>query len=251
MRASRSVLLTLALIVRFSALSTTAAGQEPDQAEQLYRESRFQEAYDAFRARVEREGTSPALEYNTGNSLYRLGRIAEALGSFRKALEAASSRPAAGTDSADVRQRSLYNLGNAFAKQADAKDYKYEDLKNAARAYEDALVLHPEDADAKWNLEVIVRKLALPGNGPRTMATRGGAQWRGGNLTTAGYPGSETGYGAATGGGYGASQGESVRQMTESEARQLLQTVRRELGKAGVSRNEDSAPRSSGSKPDW
>ncbi len=251
MRASRPVFLALALLVCFSAPSTSAAGQEPDQAEKLYHENRFQEAYDAFRARMEREGASPALEYNAGNSLYRMGRIADALGSFRKALEEASRRSAAQTDSADLRQRSLYNLGNAFAKQAEAKDYKYEDLRNAARAYEDALVLHPDDADAKWNLEVILRKLALPGNGPRTMATRGGAQWRGGNLTKAGYPGSETGYGAATGGGYGASQGESVRQMTESEARQLLQAVRQEQGKAGVSRNEDSAPRASGSKPDW
>jgi tetratricopeptide (TPR) repeat protein len=228
-----------------------ALAQEPDRAEELYHESRFQEAYDAFRARIEREGESPALEYNAGNSLYRLGRIADALGSFRKALEGASRRPAAAADSADIRQRSLYNLGTAFARQAEAKDYKYEDLKNAARAYEDALVLRPDDADAKWNLEVILRKLALPGNGPRTMATRGGAQWRGGNLTKAGYPGSETGFGAATGGGYGASQGESVRRMTESEARQLLQSVRQEQQKGGLSRNEDAAPRASGGKPDW
>ena len=243
------LLLALAVLTGLSG-PPAALAQEPDRAEELYRESRFQEAYDAFQARIEREGQSPALEYNSGNSLYRLGRIADALGSFRKALEGASSRQAA-ADSADVRQRSLYNLGTAFAKQAEARDYKYEDLKNAARAYEDALVLRPDDADAKWNLEVILRKLALPGNGPRTMATRGGAQWRGGNLTKAGYPGSETGFGAATGGGYGASQGESVRRMTESEARQLLQSVRQEQQKGGLSRNEDAAPRSSGGKPDW
>ncbi len=224
---------------------------EDDRAERLYRESRFGEAYEAYRQHIEKDGPSPELEYNAGNSLYRMGRAAEAIGSFRQALEASAERLPASKPEGDVRLRSLYHMGNAYAKQAAAEDYKYESLKSAVRAYEDALVLDPADSDAKWNLELLVRRLSLPGYGPRTMATRGGAQWRGGNLTKAGYPGSETGYGAATGGGYGASQGESVRQMTESEARQMLQTARREQSQSGVSRNEDRAPQTSGGKPDW
>lgn len=224
---------------------------EDDRAERLYRESRFGEAYEAYRRHIEREGPSPELEYNAGNSLYRMGRTAEAIGSFRQALEPSAEPVAVAKPKGDVRLRSLYNMGNAYAKRAEAEEYKYESLKSAVRAYEDALVLDPADSDAKWNLELLLRKLSLPGYGPRTMATRGGAQWRGGNLTKAGYPGSETGYGAATGGGYGASRGESVRQMTESEARQMLQTARREQSQSGVSRNEDSAPQTSRGKPDW
>jgi tetratricopeptide (TPR) repeat protein len=224
---------------------------EDDRAERLYRESRFAEAYAAYRQHIEKDGPSPELEYNAGNSLYRMGHATEAIGSFRQALEASAESVSASKPESDVRLRSLYNIGNAYARRAEAEDYKYESLKSAVRAYEDALVLDPADSDAKWNLELLLRKLSLPGYGPRTMATRGGAQWRGGNLTKAGYPGSETGYGAATGGGYGASQGESVRRMTESEARQMLQTARREQSRSGVSLNEDSAPQKSRGKPDW
>lgn len=248
-RGLRAVVLSALLAALMPFRSVVA--QEPDPGEKLYHQSRFQEAYEAFQRRIQQEGASPELEYNSGNSLYRMGRIAEAIGGFRKALESFSASPSTAENASDVRQRSLYNMGNALAKQAEAKEYKYEDLRSASRIYEEALVLHPDDADAKWNLELVLRKLALPGNGPRTMATRGGAQWRGGNLTKAGYPGSETGYGAATGGGYGASQGESVRHMTESEARQLLQTVRREEGRSGISRNEDRPVPPSSGKPDW
>ncbi len=100
-------------------------------------------------------------------------------------------------------------------------------LRAAIDSYEEALLLDPQDRDAKWNLEIALLRLEDASDSAGAGLHRGDANWAGGNLTKSGYEGApQTGAGATPGGGYGTSSGEeAVKQITETEAREMLKTV--------------------------
>jgi len=218
-----------------------------DSAERLYLRGDFHGAYDAFRAlarqlaRRSRSEVARELDYNTGNAAYRLGRFDEAVRVFRGALDGPRA----------LQERSQYNIGNSYVWLARGETDRRGSLRAAINAYEEALLLDPGDVDAKWNLEVALELLAAEqsrlGGGPRREAN-----WGGGNLTKSGYPGTpQTGAGATPGGGYGSGSGESpVREMTPSEARQLLKAAERAQVTGQDVRRVDRTPRPSRRK-DW
>lgn len=208
----------------FAATGAQGGGDVHGGPAALYHAGRFREAYDAFRARL--QALSPrasaaeraTLTYDMGNALYRMGKFQDAMNAYRLSL--AGSR--------DVRARASFNLGNAYMKYAAGQTDRKPGLRAAITAFEDALVADSHDADAKWNLELAVRTLASEndrfGTGLAHKAEGGG-----GNLTKAGYAGQpQTGAGASPGGGFGSSQsGESVKQITESQARRELDAIQK------------------------
>jgi tetratricopeptide (TPR) repeat protein len=146
----------------------------------------------------------------------------EAARSYRDALAAPAVPP-------PLRARASYNLGNALVRAAEEKPGDPVPLRAAIVAYEEALRLDPGDRDAKWNLEVALRRLGedrtsggSPGRGNRADYGRGNQQ----NPDYEGNP--ETAVGAMAGGGYGSAEGESAEELDESQARQLLEAVEKE-----------------------
>lgn len=83
------------------------------------------------------------LNYNLGIGLYRLGAFDNAAFNFQQSAQQASSPI--------LKEKALYNLGNALFKQ--------EDYENAIKAYEGALQIDPDDEDTKFNLELARKKL--------------------------------------------------------------------------------------------
>jgi Ca-activated chloride channel homolog len=79
--------------------------------------------------------------FDRGAALYALSRFDEAGQEFLRATEAKD--PA-------LKASAFYNLGNAF--------FKKEKFKEAVSAYTRSLGLKPEDKQAKWNLEIALRK---------------------------------------------------------------------------------------------
>jgi Ca-activated chloride channel family protein len=185
--------------------------------ERLYHEGKYPEAYDVFRRGLERD-SSARLAFDAGSALYRLERYDESAAAFRQ-----SSR------TPELRQQSLYNLGNALVRAAEERPGEPEPLVDAVAAYEEALRLAPADAEARWNLEVALRRLGDD-------RTSGGSSGRGragdygrGDNNVPGYEGNpDAAVGAMAGGGYGSAEGESVEELSADEARRLLESVERQ-----------------------
>lgn len=122
----------------------------------LYRAGQFRRAAEAYARRYADGDSSAALRYNLGTALLRLQRWDEARPHLEAAVEA--QRPP------ELRQRALYNAGNAdlepvFRRRVTDEERRRELLLRAIGRYKDALLLRPNDGDAKWNLELALRLL--------------------------------------------------------------------------------------------
>ncbi|HEY7636050.1 MAG TPA: VWA domain-containing protein [Gemmatimonadales bacterium] len=199
-------------------LTLIGCAGDAGKGDRLYQAGNYHEAYDAYRRALAKDST-PQLVYQTGNALYRLRRYDDAADRFRQATWGPEQ----------LRQRSFYNLGNALVRAAEETPESNERLHRAVAAYEEALRLDPADADAKWNLELALRRLGDD-------RTSGGSRGRGrsadygrGNMNQPDYEGNrEQAVGAMAGGGFGSGEGESVEQLDEEQARRLLDAVQRE-----------------------
>jgi Ca-activated chloride channel family protein len=80
--------------------------------------------------------------YNAANALYREGAYAEALEQMQLALQHVEDESLA--------ENSIYNLGNTF--------YNTQELDPAIDSYISALLLDPDDQDAKYNLELALQQ---------------------------------------------------------------------------------------------
>jgi tetratricopeptide (TPR) repeat protein len=213
MRSPRLVVSLLWLLVA----GCSQATREARRGEQLYDAGRYRESFGAFQ-RALAASRDPALQYSLGNSLYRLRRYEEAARHFRQA----SGVPR-------LRQRSYYNLGNAYVRAAEDAPEKDALLRQAIAAYEEALRLEPSDSAAKWNLELALKRRGEDRESGGSPGRGRSADYGRGSMGNPGYEGNpEAAVGAMAGGGFGAGEGESAEELSESQARQLLEAVERE-----------------------
>jgi Ca-activated chloride channel family protein len=107
-----------------------------------YREGEHESALLRYREAEDLDSTSAVPHFNAGDAFYRLGRFPDGA---RKFLKSAASPD----DS--VAAMSYYNLGNSM--------FKTGDLESAAEAYRRALLIRPDDEDAKYNLELALKMI--------------------------------------------------------------------------------------------
>ena len=163
--------------------------------------------------------TTPVRAYKAGNAYYRMRRYEDAAVRYRLA---AAGPPA-------IRQPSVFNLGNSLVRAAEEAPERGQLLLDAIAAYEEALRLDPTDHDAKWNLELALKRLEEDRMAGGSSGRGRAADYGRGNMNVPGYEGNpEAASGAMAGGGFGAGQGESVEELDADQARQLLEAVQRE-----------------------
>ena len=163
--------------------------------------------------------STPVRAYHAGNAYYRMRRYEDAAVRYRLA--------AAGPQA--VRQPSVFNLGNSLVRAAEEAPERGQLLLDAIAAYEEALRLDPTDHDAKWNLELALKRLEEDRMAGGSSGRGRQADYGRGNMNVPGYEGNpEAASGAMAGGGFGAGQGESVDELDADQARQLLEAVQRE-----------------------
>ncbi|MCF7674227.1 MAG: VWA domain-containing protein [Akkermansiaceae bacterium] len=102
-----------------------------------------------------RAETDNRILYNDGTEAYQRGDFETAAETLRAALK---------TPDTTIQQRAYYNLGNSLyrvGQESLGKDPK-ETIKHweeALKAYQDALALDPSDADARYNEQLLKKKL--------------------------------------------------------------------------------------------
>ncbi|HJR51552.1 MAG TPA: VWA domain-containing protein, partial [Gemmatimonadales bacterium] len=178
--------------MRYSFLLGLLSCSPAHRGERLYHQARYPEAYDVFRRALERD-SSPRLAFDAGSALYRLERYDEAAAAFRRAAR-----------TGELRQRSLYNLGNALVRAAEERPGDPAPLLDAVAAYQEVLHLAPDDAEARWNLEVALRRLGDDRAGGGSSGRGRNADYGRGDNNVPGYEGNpDAAVGAMAGGGYG------------------------------------------------
>ena len=165
MNARRLVMLGLALIL----LGGFGIG-DLERGNRLYRAGRYAEAVEAYRAALADGTDTPQLRYNLGTALVRLGQYEEGERHLRAALSAIDP---------ELRERTLYNLGNRYleeARRAPDAEARGALLERAITAYQQALRLQPGDGEAKWNLELALREEEQQQQQQRSDPQAGGGQ---------------------------------------------------------------------------
>jgi Ca-activated chloride channel family protein len=118
-------------------------------------------ALPSGRAHAASVNLQPVLEYNKGTAEYRAGQFPQAAQAFQQSIVHA---PSSDSKRLADQEDAYYNLGNTLYRtgQKSAQSAPEETLKkwnDAVKAYETALQLRPDDADSKYNRDLVKRMI--------------------------------------------------------------------------------------------
>jgi len=102
-----------------------------------YKANNYEAAGDQYRDALKNSGDNFTANYNLGNALYKTNKTDEAVKSYDNAI--------ANTTDSSVKQKAFYNKGVAYQKE--------KKLPDCISAYKSALLLNPNDEDARQNLQ--------------------------------------------------------------------------------------------------
>ena len=136
----RSVIFLIVIGAFLGAPVLAAGGENPDE---LYSQGRFAEAEKIYADSDMNNPKDLRYRYNRGCANYQGADYKGAKASFSSVLRRAKD--------SKTRVRAAYNLGNTAFKQGD--------FASAAAHYKKAILIDPESENAKYNLEIALRKL--------------------------------------------------------------------------------------------
>ncbi|HPA16270.1 MAG TPA: VWA domain-containing protein [Verrucomicrobiae bacterium] len=144
--------MTIALMAIFMGSRTLASTRV---AEEAYKKGDYGRAAEAYGQAAAKNPDRPVLHFNQGAAEYKSGNFDAAAQAFSKALK---------SNDVKLQQDDYYNLGNAkfrigqHTEKSDA-GATIKSWEEAVQSYETALQLNPADADAKFNHDLVKRKL--------------------------------------------------------------------------------------------
>ena len=135
------------LVLIFASAALLAACSAPaekmnQEANQAFAEQAYLEALELYQSAQVKSPQLAEPYFNAANTLYRQGDFSAALEQMQTALQL--------VDEEGLAESSLYNLGNTL--------YNAQDLNQAVAAYTQALLLDPNDQEAKYNLELSLQQ---------------------------------------------------------------------------------------------
>lgn len=142
--------------VVFAALALAgSAHASVSNGEKAFQKGDFTKAEQEYRQAATKSPEKPVLQYNLGTAAYKSGKFDDAAQSFTKAMK---------TDDLALQQDDYYNLGNTQYRlgQKTEKSNTEQTIKTweqSVQSYEAALQLKKDDADAKYNRDLVKRKI--------------------------------------------------------------------------------------------
>ncbi len=188
-------------------------GRNP--ADAAFGKGAFREAQARYLAQVRRGEGGDTAWFNLGTAALAAGDTAVAEAALRRA---------AGSLDPDLRFRALYNAGLLALRLAERDSTNRErHLADAREHYREALLLRPQDANAKWNLELALRR-SSGGGGAGSPPPSGGSS--GGGASQAPSPTA----------GLSRAQAEQILNSIAQEERQVRQALWQRRGAARETR---------------
>jgi Ca-activated chloride channel family protein len=121
----------------------------------LYQAGDYQAALEQYQGALQASPETAGIHYNIGNVYYRRYIFEKALEHYSRALQSVIE--------VQLESRIKYNLGNVKYRQAITSMLTFQDamtpLRSAMAYYRDSLQLDPEQADARYNLELAQRMM--------------------------------------------------------------------------------------------
>ena len=137
------------------------ARASPSSAQQAYDKGDFAAATREYAAAAQRDPKTPVLQFNAGAAAYRAGQFPQAA----QAFQASISRAVSGDSKRLAEQQdAYYNLGNTLYRTGQgtlqsSQQQTLQSWEQAVKAYDTALELRADDADAKYNRDLVKRKI--------------------------------------------------------------------------------------------
>jgi len=140
------LVLLLAFVAGNAAASSSSALRE-------YRSGNYEEALKDYEALLKKKSDDPRLHFNAGAAAYRMKKFDEAAKEFNAAIA---------TPDLKLQALAYYNRANAQywlgEKNADTSK-RSEVWQKAIQDYDSSLKLDPQDTDAKFNRDLVKKKL--------------------------------------------------------------------------------------------
>jgi Ca-activated chloride channel family protein len=128
-------------VLFFMMMSNVSFSQNSNSAilkgNKAYKENKFDEAEKEYRTALKKSEKNVTANYNLGNVLYKKDKGEEAVKAYDNVIQ--------NTDDNTVKQKAFYNKGVAYQKA--------KKLPECILAYKNALILNPNDEDARQNLQ--------------------------------------------------------------------------------------------------
>jgi len=136
-------------------VAVSAARASPQDGERAFRAGAFTQAAQEYRAALDEAPADARLQQNLAASLYKGGDFAGAREAYERALR---------TEDLNLQGGAYYGLGNTLFRQGEqalAQDPKQTIARweEALKQYDGALKLDPADQDARFNRDLVARKL--------------------------------------------------------------------------------------------
>jgi Ca-activated chloride channel family protein len=137
------------------------ARASPTSAQQAYEKGDFAAATREYAAAAQSNPKTPVLQFNVGAAAYRAGQFPQAA----QAFQASISRSVSGDPKRLAEQEdAYYNLGNTLYRTGQrtlqsSQQQTLQSWEQAVKAYDTALELRAGDADAKFNRDLVKRKI--------------------------------------------------------------------------------------------
>jgi Ca-activated chloride channel homolog len=147
--------LALALFVGLVMPAAPRAWASPLSAQDEYYQGQYLQAQRDYAQSLKLDPTPSRLQFNLGAAAYKARDFTTAAAAFNNALK---------TREVPLQQSAYYNLGNALFRQGEkgaAADPQttMKTWQQSIGAYDTALQLRPSDADARFNRDVVQRRL--------------------------------------------------------------------------------------------
>jgi len=158
---SAALLPSAALLAVCGLLAMHSANASPASAAAAYQHGDFAAADREYSAAAASNPKQPILAFDAGAAAYKAGAYPKAAAEFQASVNASTSADAHRlADQEDA----YYNLGNTLYREGQKTEQgdpqaTIQTWTQAVKTYDTALQLRPEDADTKFNRDLVSRKL--------------------------------------------------------------------------------------------